>query len=365
MGRALFRRTVESTGKVGRNHLDGTGPTFRRHSHCHRNRAANHARTPTHFVNLLRTLRPVRFLGYCLLSALCVASVRGADKKILLIAGPPSHGPGAHEHNAGVLLLQKCLQGTKGLKTEVALNGWPKNNAVFNGADAVLIYADGGPKHVALQENNLEALRAVMDKGAGLGLLHYAVEPTIEKGQKEFLQWVGGAFEIHWSVNPHWDAHFTALPKHAVTRGVKPFTIRDEWYFNMRFVEAMKGVIPLLVARPDASTVSRPDGHHSGNPHVRALVARGEPVVVAWGFERPNGGRGFGFSGGHFHENWGNDDFRKLVLNALLWLAKMEVPADGVHSVVTAEDLKQNLDPKPAKKAPEAKRSASKEKKTS
>lgn len=301
-------------------------------------------------------LRSFRFAQICLLTALSLTAARAADKKVLLIGGPPSHAPGAHEHNAGVLLLQKCLQGTRGLTVEVALNGWPKNPAAFDGVDAVLIYADGGVRHIALQDENLNALRAAMAKGAGLGLLHYAVEPTIEKGQREFLEWVGGAYEIHWSVNPHWDAHFKQLPKHPVTRGVKPFTIRDEWYFNMRFAEGSRRVTPLLVATPDASTVERPDGHHSGNPYVRALVARGESVVVAWGFERRNGGRGFGFTGGHFHENWGHDDFRKLVLNAILWLAKMDVPAKGVQSSVTAEDLKQNLDPKPLRKAGAAKK---------
>ncbi len=310
-----------------------------------------------------RLLRPLTLSLIALLAAGSYSDARAADKKILMIAGPPSHGPGAHEHNAGILLLQKCLQGTPGLKIEVVLNGWPQNPQAFNGVDAVLIYADGGVKHVAIQDDNLTTLRRALEKGAGLGLLHYAVEPTLEKGQKEFLEWVGGAFEINWSVNPHWQANFKVLPRHPVTRGVKPFTMLDEWYFNMRFVDGMKGVTPLLVATPDASTTSRPDGHHSGNPHVRALVAKGEPVTVAWGFERPNSGRGFGFCGGHFHENWGNDDFRKLVLNAILWLAKMEVPASGVVSTVTPDDLKKNLDPKPQKAAKSAEPTAAKKKK--
>ena len=59
-----------------------------------------------------------------------------------------------------------------------------------------------------------------------------------------------------------------------------------------------------------------------------------------------NGGRGFGFTGGHKHQNWGNDNYRKAVLNGLLWIAKAKVPKNGVPSTVTAEELKQNLDPK-------------------
>lgn len=294
------------------------------------------------------------------LALVCLAVVptlTAADKNVLLIAGPPSHGPGQHEHNAGVLLLQKCLNGVPGLRTQVALNGWPKESAAFKNVDAVILFCDGGKKHIALADDHLQALEKVLSGGAGLGLLHYAVEPTIELGQQEFLRWIGGCFEIHWSVNPHWDAAFKSLPKHPVTRGVQPFTIRDEWYFNMRFVEGMKGVTPLLVATPDASTMARKDGAHEGNPGARAAVARGDAQTVAWAFERPTGGRGFGFTGAHFHSNWGNDNFRKLALNAVLWLAKMEVPAKGVASTVTPDDLLANLDPKPGPrpKAPAAK----------
>ncbi len=283
-------------------------------------------------------------LGIC--SAFSATSLAAADKRILLIAGPPSHGAGFHEYNAGVLLLQKCLRGTPGLKVDVVLNGWPTAADAFTGADAIFISSDGGAKHIALQDDRLAMLEKAISRGAGLGFMHYAVEPTKEKGQAEFLRWVGAAFETYWSVNPHWDAAFTALPHHPVTRGVKPFTVRDEWYFHLRFLEGQKGVTPLLTAVPEGEGITkRPDGPHSGNPAMRAAVARGERQTVAWAFERPDGGRGFGFTGGHFHANWNDENYRKLVLNALLWLAKMEVPTNGVASSVTEADLAANLDP--------------------
>jgi type 1 glutamine amidotransferase len=68
-----------------------------------------------------------------------------------------------------------------------------------------------------------------------------------------------------------------------------------------------------------------------------------------WVVERPGGGRGFGFTGGHFHDNWGNDEFRKVVLNAILWTAHAEVPQNGVPSAITQDDLDANLDPKPSR----------------
>ena len=65
-----------------------------------------------------------------------------------------------------------------------------------------------------------------------------------------------------------------------------------------------------------------------------------------WVLQRPDGGRGFGFTGGHYHKNWNDPDFRKVVLNALVWIAKAEVPANGIESSVSAELLRANLDPK-------------------
>lgn len=276
--------------------------------------------------------------------------VSAADKKVVLVAGVPSHGPGAHEHNAGVQLLKKCLDEVPGIKTEIHLNGWPEDKNFFNGADAVVLYMDGGEAHPLLQDDHLQQLGALMKRGVGLAGLHYAVEPTIEKGEKEFLDWIGGAFEINWSVNPHWDADFKTLPKHPITRGVKPFKLNDEWYFNMRFRDGMKGVTPILTAVPTPDTVSRKNGTHEGNEVVRELVRSGEPQTVAWAVTREDGGRGFGFTGAHEHKNWSNEDFRKIVLNAILWIAKAEVPKNGVECAITDEDLQKNLDPKGEKK---------------
>jgi type 1 glutamine amidotransferase len=302
-----------------------------------------------------------------LLSIALAASA--SDKKIVFIAGKASHGPGDHEHRAGCLLLKACLDAMKlsarpvyhspraaelfgslarpsRISSVVYSNGWPDKLDAFDGAASVVVYADGGGGHPLLQQDRLKTFSELMNKGVGLVCIHYGVEPTIEKGQKEFLDWIGGAFEINWSVNPHWMADFKSLPGHPITRGVKPFKIQDEWYFHMRFRDGMKGVTAILSAVPDGSTTNRNDGAHSGNPAVREAVKRGDSQIVAWAAERANGGRGFGFTGAHFHRNWANDDFRKTVLNAILWTARAEVPKDGVASTVTPEQLKENLDAK-------------------
>jgi len=268
-----------------------------------------------------------------------------AQKRVVFVAGPRSHGYGAHEHNAGSLLLGRLLtQENKGFDVVVHQNGWPADAKAFDGADAIVIFSNGGAGHPALP--HLPALQRAMERGAGLVLLHYAVEIPADSGGKQFLDWTGGYFETNWSVNPVWTMQSVNFPTHPSTRGLKPYEINDEWYYHMRFREGMRGVQPILTALPPASSLSRQDGLHSGNPHVRAAVLeRKEPQHLAWAGERANGGRGFGFTGAHFHWNWGHPMQRRLVLNAIAWAARAEVPATGMNvGVLAMEDLEANQD---------------------
>lgn len=270
------------------------------------------------------------------------ATEASGKKKIVLIAGPPSHGYGSHEHHAGCLLLAKCLnQSGLGIEAVVYQNGWPKEPGALEGADAIVIFSDGGGGHPIMR--HLEEVGKLMQQGVGLACLHYAVE--VPKGEPGDLikDWTGGYFETFWSVNPHWVADFKQLPEHPVSRGVKPFKLNDEWYYHMRFVADMEGVTPILTAVPPDGTRERPDDAHGGNPTVRAR--KGMPEHVAWARVRPDGGRGFGFTGGHFHWSWANDDFRKVVLNGIAWVAKVEIPEGGVPSKTpNFEELKANQD---------------------
>jgi len=268
-----------------------------------------------------------------------------AGKKIVFLAGRASHGYGSHEHLAGCTLLAKCLQqGMPDYEVHVVPNGWPDDETILEGADCIVMYADGGGGHPVIPK--LERMEQLTAKGVGLVCLHYAVEvPKGEPGDR-FVKWIGGYFETHWSVNPHWVARFEQLPSHPICRGVKPFETDDEWYYHMRFREEMRGVTPILTAVPPASTLDRPDGPHSGNPAVRAEI--GKSQHVAWASERPDGGRGFGFTGGHYHWNWGDPDFRRLVLNAIVWTAHGDVPDGGVSErPVTLRDLEAGQDEPP------------------
>lgn len=275
-------------------------------------------------------------------------------KKVLLIAGKPSHPPGMHEFRAGCLLLQKCLSGVPGITVEVYSNGWPTqvldgktvdNNAVFDGAAAVVIYCDGGGGHPAIRPEHVKVLDAVAARGGGLGFAHYAVEVPKGDPSEAMHRWIGGNYEDRFSVNPMWSPQYSSFPTHPVTRGVKPFSNRDEWYFNMRWAASTNGLTPILVATPSDAVRKGPYVWPAG-PYPHIIAESGRPETMMWALERADGGRGFGFTGGHTHANWGDPNQRKIVLNAILWLAKMEVPAAGVESALTSEDLLQNLDPK-------------------
>jgi type 1 glutamine amidotransferase len=255
---------------------------------------------------------------------------RNRPRHVVFLAGRQSHGYGSHEHKAGCLLLAEALERSGLDVTTSVVDLWPQDEGELDRADAFVCYSDGGNGHPLLR--HLDRLAEPLSRGAGLVCLHYAVEVPQGRPGQRFLDWIGGYFETHWSVNPMWTATFDRLPEHPITRGVSPFALHDEWYFHMRLRKGLEGVTPILSAVAPAATMQRQDGPHSGNPTVREEVARGVPQHTAWARVRPGGGRGFGFTGAHVHWNWAHDGFRTIVLNAITWAAHVEVPDGGVAS---------------------------------
>jgi type 1 glutamine amidotransferase len=300
-----------------------------------------------------------RFVWLAVLTAVLAFSlpVRTADKRIVLVAGRPSHPPGMHEFRAGCLLMQKALSGFPGVTVQVYDGGWPSkevdgarvdDNAAFDNADAVLIFSDGGKGHPAIQGDRMKVVDALEAKGVGLAFAHYAVEVPAGAPGEAMQRWAGGYYETLYSVNPMWKPSFDKFPTHPITRGVGPFATHDEWYFSMRWTpdpKAKAKVTPILVATPSDEVRKGPYVSPRG-PYDHIIAASGNPETMMWTYERPNGGRSFGFTGGHTHANWGDPNQRKIMLNALLWIAKVDVPARGVEDKITEADLAMNLDEK-------------------
>ena len=263
------------------------------------------------------------------------ADARPAAKKIILIAGTKSHGPGEHEYEKGVRLLKQCLDSSPnlhGYTTEVYTDGWPRDAKAFDGAATVMFYCDGSDHdvqaHPLLRSNHLETIQKLMDRGVGFVAVHYTVFVPAKRGGDQFLDWIGGYFDYESGKGPnHWyskikncTAKVTPIsPDHPINRGLKPFELKEEFYYNMRF-------------RPDDKRLT---------PIQSAAIPDEKPQIVAWAVQRKDGGRGFAYTGGHYHSNWNNENVRRMVLNALVWTAKGEVPAGGVQSTLPKQTSKE------------------------
>lgn len=281
-----------------------------------------------------------RFASFrrCLLLALVWltvdSSLLAADppepKKIVLIAGKKSHGPegnGIHDYPWSVKLLKVMLDNSNvrdRVAVEYHLEGWPRDPATLDTADTIMVISDGrdgdlyeeaphfrDPANVALIERQ-------MRRGCGFLTFHFSTFAP-DKYARQILDWSGGYFDWETDGKRQWYSAIRTLdtdvrlatPEHPVASGVKPFKLREEFYYNLRFGDGDQGFKPLLSV--PALGGREPDGN-----------------VVAWARERADGGRGFGTTCGHFYDNWRNDDFRRLILNAIAWTAKVEVPKEGV-----------------------------------
>lgn len=196
------------------------------------------------------------------------ATIQKKNRKLVLIAGPPSHPPMMHEFRAGTILLEKRLAKIPGLTVVRGEMGWIEDEKALEDADAVVCFSDGNGNHPVLREKGrLETMEKLAAKGVGFGCMHFAVEVPKDTAGNQFRNMIGGCYEHKWSCNPIWEAEFETLPEHPINNGVKPFSIRDEWYFNMRFTDGFSaegpseigGVrfTPVLVAKTRATRSAR------------------------------------------------------------------------------------------------------------
>lgn len=265
------------------------------------------------------------------------AGSRQTPKRIVLIAGEDDdHPPGTHEYSASALLLAQWIEdaaapggdGRPGVVAEVHHGGWPDDESVLVRADAIVLISAGADHrrdmHPLLRGDRLAVIERQMVRGCGFGVVHWSVfVPRAEAGDR-FLEWMGGHFDYESGPPPqHWASRIqtfagrvepvpppTTGATHPILRGITGFDLTEEWYYRMRLAP---GVTPLLQVSPPGE------------------LTDGAPAreTVAWARERPDGGRGFGFTGGHFLDNWSQPMVRRLLVNAALWLAGAEVPAAG------------------------------------
>ncbi len=260
----------------------------------------------------MRFSRLLSLLIVCCLGVTAQASQ--ATTRILLIGKNNDHGPGTHEYMFECHLLAKCLKQVKGVETIVS-NGWPKDEHDRKDIKAIVLYtANGGD--VLLAPEAREQSLALLKSGAGLTAIHWSTGASKLFGD-QYLKLLGGWFstDIGSKLNTTSTPLLQLDPKHPICNGWKSFDLRDEYYLDLKFSSAIKPVLGVKI--------------------------KNKQYTVGWTYERPksDGGRSFGFVCGHFHDNFTRNNFRKAVVNGILWTAHRDVPPDGAPVGLVPKDL--------------------------
>jgi type 1 glutamine amidotransferase len=282
-------------------------------------------------------------LACLFLSVAAFAADPPRARKVVLIAGPldASHPPGTHEYEKTVRAFKYCLENAanvRNIRVEAHLRGWPEKPSTLDDADTIVFVSSGSDRketdHPLLVGNRLAVIEKQMQRGCGLCLIHWSTFVPKEKAGDKVLEWVGGYFD--YQSGPAKNGWYSKIQtvtvkatpsptRHPIAAGITPFEVKDEFYYNLRFRERDPRLVPVLTV---------------------PMKGEGEQTV-AWAVERQDGGRGFGFTGGHFFDNWATDAYRKLALNAILWTAHVPVPEGGVNSDFPKES---RAAPKPVEK---------------
>ncbi len=254
-------------------------------------------------------MRPIAKISLLLLALACTPQAMSAPKKILLVGTHPSHGYNQHEYLHGNRILAHCLR-QNGVDA-VSYNGFPPAEEINEAAHFHLFCSWGGD--FVLKDADRRAIfLANIRRGMGFSTLHFAcdITPDLEdKGLGDvYMEALGAFYDTGFSRNPH--NTVTLRPAnvgHPILSGVSELTQHDEIYFNLRFMPYTR---PVLVGR-----IKDRDGDFDR--------------WVSWCYERPDGGRSFGYTGAHFHKTFEAESFRRHLVNGILWSAKVELPEGG------------------------------------
>lgn len=245
----------------------------------------------------------------------------GTPPRILLLwHDPDGHPRTTHEYQAGMRIIARQLQRHHGIQPIVvrANAPWPEGPELLDGADAAALFVSEGAKWISDDAKRLAAFKKLAARGGGLTGLHWGIGTRKAEPIPAFLSLLGGC---HGGPDRKYTVVTTratpAKPTHPVLNGIQPFQVKDEFYYRLKFVGDGSKITPLL-----------------------KVPINGTPETVSWAWSRPDGGRSFGFSGLHFHENWKKLEYRRLVIQGILWTLKRPIPQAGVTVPIQPGDLK-------------------------
>lgn len=247
-------------------------------------------------------------------------------KKIVIIGGKKSHGPGEHDFPNGIPMIAAWLKAAPAFANADVLSytgGFPADLAVLDGASTLVLYFDGVQEVPAplADPARIAKLNQLMAAGTGLVALHQASTLPAGNTTVPLVEWLGAKRNGMFDRTTEKVSLKVAASGHPVVAGVGPIEYTDEFYPTLVFHPERK-VTPIL--RTEITPKFGDAKKQAANP-----PARGEHTV-GWTFERADGGRAFGFTGVHYVKNLEEPNLRQLLVNAIAWTAKIEVPATGI-----------------------------------
>jgi type 1 glutamine amidotransferase len=237
-----------------------------------------------------------------------------AKSKIVLVGTQPDHPYASHMYLHECRMLAQCLRLAPGVEA-VVIQDWPENPQAIDGAKCIVYYSRPAGD-IVLSKVHRDQFEKLLAQGVGYVAIHWATDADLQYGPA-YLDVLGGWFNrAHSGLSVTTSPLVQMVPDHPVCRGWKEYPLHDEFYLNLKF---HKRAQPLLKVRVD-----------------------GQDQTVAWALERegPAGGRSFGTTLGHFHENFEIDAFRRFIVNGILWTAHVDVPVSGAAVNVNEIDLK-------------------------
>jgi len=273
-----------------------------------------------------------------------IATPLVAQPTIVLIGGKKQGYPaGEHDFPDGILTLERLIKASPAFTgANVAVKsfpvGFPKNLADIDDASVIVLYdglTDGPDGRInPLQTPAIrQEVGKLMARGVGLVALHQSLALAGPNSDLPLVDWLGVS-RIENDRATEIVPVKIAAGSHPIARGLKPFDYHDEFYTT---IATGTSVTPILSAKVHTQ--------FRGPKGVFEDPAR--TVPIAWAHERPDGGRAFAFSGMHYLTTLDDPQVRKLLLNAILWTAHVEVPSDGATANVAVLDKDGRLMPDP------------------
>ncbi len=249
------------------------------------------------------------WLCAAILALLIAPALAAEPQRLLLIGqGPDGHPRGTHQYESGLKLLSELLSGTSGLSVQTvkADEPWTDGPRQLAECDGAVLFLAEGARWLQADPRRHAAFMRLAQRGGGLSALHWATGTKSAEPIAAFVALWGGC---HGGPDRKYqvfdDAQLTLpAPSHPIVAGLADFRAHDEFYYRLKFTTD-KGLQPLVDVAVD-----------------------GQQQTVAWCWNRPDGGRSFGFTGLHFHDNWQRPEYRKLVSQGVLWTMRLW-PAAG------------------------------------